>query len=226
MGGRKRGARSGGPCTVPYSGSWTRSVGGSMDRGSLFSGHPRRRELDGVVYSTHPSIQWWRHKPIRQYITAQCIMGRLHNPPLLRITATNIGIFASFAIANNFSSPCAPSLIAVRLVKPAGLSINGCSHSKIKSCVTSENRKLGCRDLKSFTWFSQILLFSFSLKKTKGGSDHRLIVSLMRTFDCILVKVVFLYICLRCVQERTLIFKAKSWHLTSPKLSNPNFKRS
>ena len=57
MGGRKRGARSGGPCTVPYSGSWTRSVGGSMDRGSLFSGHPRRRELDGVVYSTHPSIQ-------------------------------------------------------------------------------------------------------------------------------------------------------------------------
>ena len=127
-----------------------------------------------------------------------------------RITATNIGIFASFAIANNFSSPCAPSLIAVRLVKPAGLSINGCSHSKIKSCVTSENRKLGCRDLKSFTWFSQILLFSFSLKKTKGGSDHRLIVSLMRTFDCILVKVVFLYICLRCVQGRTLIFKARS----------------
>ena len=57
MGDPKWGVRSGGTWTVPYSGPWTRSVGGSMDRGLVFSGHHRRRELDGVVYSTHPSIQ-------------------------------------------------------------------------------------------------------------------------------------------------------------------------
>ena len=32
----------GGPWTGPYSGPWSRSVGGSMDRESVFSGHPRR----------------------------------------------------------------------------------------------------------------------------------------------------------------------------------------
>ena len=126
-----------------------------------------------------------------------------------RITVTNIEIFASFA--NNSSACCAPCLIpgTTDSVMIIGLSISGCWNSKIKSCVTSENRNLGCSDLKNFTWFRQILLFSSSLKKTKGGSDHRLIVSLLRTFDCIVVKVVFLYICLRCVQGRTLIFKAK-----------------
>ena len=132
-----------------------------------------------------------------------------------RITAiNNIDMFPLFA---NNSSSCSALYLIYRCalgtagsVMTIGLSINWCSNSKTKSCITSRNRKLGCSDLKSFTWFSQILLFSSSLKTTKGGSDHRLIVSLLRTFDSIVVKVVFLYICLRCVQERKLIFKARS----------------
>ena len=34
------GVRRGSPWTGPYSSPWTRSVWGSMDRGSVFSGHP------------------------------------------------------------------------------------------------------------------------------------------------------------------------------------------
>ena len=136
-----------------------------------------------------------------------------------RITVINIDMFPLFAnnFNNNNNSSCSALCLIYRCalgtagsVMTIGLSINWCSNSKTKSCITSQNRKLGCSDLKSFTWFSQILLFSSSLKTTKGGSDHRLIVSLLRTFDSIVVKAVFLYICLRCVQERKLIFKARS----------------
>ena len=35
------GTRKGGLCTGPYSGPWTRSIGGSMDWEAVFSGHLR-----------------------------------------------------------------------------------------------------------------------------------------------------------------------------------------
>ena len=40
LGGSVEGVHRGSPWTGPYSSPWTRSVWGSMDRGSVFSGHP------------------------------------------------------------------------------------------------------------------------------------------------------------------------------------------
>ena len=40
MGGPKSGIRRRGPWTDLYSGPWTRSVGGSADKRSVFSDHP------------------------------------------------------------------------------------------------------------------------------------------------------------------------------------------
>ena len=44
-----RGSVKGGPWTGPYSGPWTRSKGGSMNRESVFSGHPELSAFNEVV---------------------------------------------------------------------------------------------------------------------------------------------------------------------------------
>ena len=51
-----------------------------------------------------------------------------------RITATNIGIFASFAIANNFSCPCAP--------KPNSCALGTARRIISKRMLQIENKKL------------------------------------------------------------------------------------
>ena len=50
-----------------------------------------------------PSLKWWRHKPIRQYITAKCIMGRLHNPPLTGMLTLSFQILTYLCFNENES---------------------------------------------------------------------------------------------------------------------------
>ena len=52
-------------------------------------------------YPYPPFLKWWRHKPIRQYITAKCIMGRLHNPPLTGMLTLSFQILTYLCFNEN-----------------------------------------------------------------------------------------------------------------------------
>ena len=89
------------------------------------------------------------------------------------------GLFLGYSFESRSNNDV---LAIVSLVMTIGLSINRWTRTRKKNILTIENkidlsRSFGGGNFKSLTWFSQNLLFSSSLKKTKGDSALRRVMN-------------------------------------------------